>query len=189
MKMYNIVVVFFLFLISCESTTENIIESENHITASYRYDEIEKYAKSLDSSLRLKSVSSNNLNYDGTSSSWSYKYSKVLDSAFTSQYYYFSSFYGSIALDSVVNRETTIGDAFISKSWLNSNDAMRIAEKNGGKQFRTSNSNYYITASLGEAVVPNSNPFWYIKYTLYGDKNNYVVFNINAVTGSVGKYP
>ena len=189
MKPQNLVIVFCLFLISCESLTENIFESKNHITANYRYNEIEKYAKSLDSGLKLKSVSSSNVNYDGTASSWSFKYSKNLDSAFTLKHYYFSSFYESINKDSIVIRKITVGDAFISQRWFNSNEALKIAEENGGKQFRTNNSSYYITASLGEAVVPNSNPFWYIKYSTASDKNNYIVFNINAVTGSVSKYP
>jgi hypothetical protein len=189
MKLQNLVIVFCLFLISCDSSTENTYESKDHITASYRYNEIEKYAKSLDGSLNLKSVSSSNVNYDGTSSSWSYKYSKILDSAFTSKHYYFCSFYESINLDSIVTRKTTVGDAFISQSWFNSNEALKVAEESGGKQFRKNNSNCRITASLGEAVVPNSNPFWYIKYSIDGDKNNYVVFDINAVTGSVSKYP
>jgi hypothetical protein len=189
MKPQNMVIVFCLFLISCESSTENIYEGKNHITASYRYNEIEKYAKSLDSGLKLKSVSSSNVNYDGTSSSWSYKYSKILDSAFTSKHYYFSSFYELINKDSIVTRKTTVGDAFISQSWFNSNEALKVAEESGGKQFRTNNSNFHITASLGEAVVPNSSPFWYIKYSTDSDKNNYVVFNINAVTGAVSKYP
>jgi len=182
-------VVVSLFLISCESSTENTFEGKNHITARYKYNAIEKYAKSLDGSLKLKSVSSSNVNYDGTSSSWTYKYSKISDSAYISDYYYFSSIYESIREDSIITTNTTVGDAFISQSWFDSNYALKIAEENGGKQFRTSYNNCYITASLGEAVVPNSNPFWEIKYSINGDKNNYIIYNINAVTGSVGKYP
>jgi len=188
-KLKYLVIAFYLFLISCKSPTENTFEGKNHITASYRYNEIEKYAKSLDGSLKLKSISSSNINYDGTSSSWSYKYSKISDSAFISEYYYFSSFYESIKEDSIITRNTTVGDAFISQSWFDSNDALKIAEENGGKLFRTSNSNCYISASLGEAVVPNSYPFWEIRYSIDTNKNNYVVFNVNAVTGSVKKFP
>lgn len=189
MKLQNLFIVFCLFLVSCESLTENTYEGKNHITASYRYNEIEKYAKSLDGSLKLKSISSSNVNYDGASGSWLYMYSKILDSAFTSQHYYFSSCYESIACDSIVKRKTTVGDAFISQSWFNSDAALKIAEENGGKQFRTNTAGCNIAASLGEAVVPNSNPFWYIIYSLDNNENNYVVFNINAVTGSVIKYP
>lgn len=189
MKMQNLFIVFCLFLISCESLTENTYEGKNHITASYRYNEIEKYAKSLDGSLKLKSISSSNVNYDGASGSWLHMYSKILDSAFTSQHYYFSSCYESIACDSIVKRKTTVGDAFISQSWFNSDAALKIAEENGGKQFRTNTAGCNIAASLGEAVVPNSNPIWCIRYSVDNNENNYVVFNINAVTGSVIKYP
>lgn len=183
--------VIFLFLfglsfISCsesEFPTESDIEGENHITANYKYNKVEAYIKSEDEDLRLKNITSNSIDYNGFSKSWSYRYSKILDSAFTSKYYYVRSLYDSICCDSIIIGKTTVGDAFISQSWLNSNKIMEIAERNGGKEFRENIKEYNISATLSEAVVPNSQPIWNIKYSSKTNEANYLILRINAVTG------
>ncbi len=188
MKALIIIFIFCLSFIGCnknESPTVSNYEGANHITASFRNSEIEAYAKSEDAVLRLKYINSNNVNYDGYSNSWSYKYSKHLDSAFVSRHYYISSFYDSIQCDSIVIRESTVGDAFISQGWLNSDKALEISENNGGKEFRNNNSDYNISASLGEAVVPNSKPIWTIRYTSKTNKSISLYIRINAVTGAI----
>jgi len=177
-----------LFCIACnesESPTENIIEQENHITANYKFGAVEAYIKSEDKDLDLKNIMSNSIDNNGFSKSWCYRYSKILDSAFTSKYYYISSFYDSICCDSITIGATTVGDAFISQNWLNSDKIMGIAENNGGKEFRINNSSYNIYASLSEAVVPNSKPIWDIKYTSKINESISLNLRIDAVSGTI----
>ena len=143
MKAIIIIIIFCFSFISCnknDSPTENNDEELNHITANFKSNEIESYAKAEDNVLRLKNIVSNNVSYDGYSQSWTYKYTKHLDSAFTSKHYYLSSFYDSIHCDSIVITESTVGDAFISQSWLNSDEVMEIAENNGGKDYQEERS-------------------------------------------------
>ena len=168
-----------------DSSTNTAIEGDNHITSNFKFKQIDAYAKNEDNTLRLKFISSDNVSYDGCSNSWSYKYSKVLDSpAYYSKSYYLSSFYDSICCDSIVTEKSTVGDAYISKSWINSDIALKIAESKGGREFREKNPAYNIDASLGEAVVPNSYPVWNIRYTSSASSSINLVVRINAVTGS-----
>jgi hypothetical protein len=189
MKTIIIIFIFGFSFISCnknESPTDNNYEGVNHITAIFKFNEIKSYAQSEDSVLRLKNIVSDDVNYDGYSNSWSYKYSKHIDSNFvTSKHYYLSSFYDSIHCDSIVVRESTVGDAFISQSWLNSDIALEIAESNGGREFRKNNSSYNISASLSEAVVPNAKPIWNIRYTSKINESISLYIRINAVSGTI----
>jgi hypothetical protein len=196
MKTKYIIFVLCLFIVSCESSTESnlqsdfesCLESNNHISANYNYDKIVKYADSLDSDLALKCIFSNDLNYDGSSKSWSYKYSKPIDSTYLCKDYYINSSYNSVSCDSVIVRGMTVGDGYISKNWIDSDIATKIAETNGGKEFRNNNSDYNISASLGEAVVSNANPTWYITYISKSNKDKCFTASINAVTKSVHIY-
>jgi hypothetical protein len=181
--------VIFLFLISLsymvcsqnKSPTETIFEAEDHITAKYKYKEVETYIKSVDQDLKLNNVTSDSIDYKGFSKSWSYR----LDSTFMIKNYYISTHYKSICCDSIILSMPTIGDAFISKSWLNSDKIMEIAERNGGKEFRESNKVHIISANLGEAVVPNSQPFWSIRYLSRTNESNKFIITINAVSGLI----
>ena len=189
MKGIIIIFIFCFSFISCnknESPTENNYEGVNHITAIFKFNEIEAYAKAEDNALRLKNIVSNDVSYNGYSNSWSYKYSKHIDSiVVTSKHYYLSSFYDSIHCDSIVFRESTVGDAYISQSWMNSDKAFVIAENNGGKDFRKNNSSYNISASLSEAVVPNSKPIWNIRYTSKINGSISFSIRVNAISGAV----
>ena len=59
---------------------------------------------------------------------------------------------------------------------------MEIAENNGGVEFRENNKGYNISATLGEAVVPNAQPIWNIRYS---SGSNYFTIRINAISGLV----
>ena len=187
--------VIFLFLVSLsfmvckenKSPTETIFEAEDHITANYKYNEVETYIKSVDEDLKLKNVTCDSIDYKGFSKSWSFRYSKLLDSTFTIKNYYISSHYESICCDSIIISIPTEGDAFISKSWLNSDKIMEIAERNGGTEFRKNNKDHIISANLGEAVVPNSQPFWTIRYLSKTNESNKFIISINAVSGLIIK--
>ncbi|HSH64513.1 MAG TPA: hypothetical protein VLB84_01635, partial [Bacteroidia bacterium] len=107
MKAIIVIFVFCLSFIGCnknEFSTENNYEGENHITANFKSGAIEAYAKSEDDGLRLKYISSNNVDYHGYSNSWTYNYTKHLDSSLESKHYFISSFYDSIHCDSIVIR-------------------------------------------------------------------------------------
>lgn len=192
--MKNIIIGLFFCVsfISCNNNnlvnnipSDPAVERINRITAAFRAAGVEAEADNLDLSLKLKSITSNNVNVDGTSGSWTFKYTKNYANTFTVKNVYLRSSYNSIQCDSIVEREATAGDANISQKWFNSDKAMVIADKNGGNGFRTKYPDYIISASLLEAVVPNSTPYWYIRYSSKSDNGKYLVLNIDAVSGNV----
>jgi len=189
MKSIVPVVLFCLFVISCkkeESPTQTdsksvpVTEKRDSITANYQYIQVVSAAIALDSTVRFKGVIGSNLNTNGTAHSWSYKFGMTV-SPF--KYYHFTAVYDSIKFDSVSN--STVGDAFITHTWINSCDALDIAEANSGKQFRTNNPDFTISASLGEAVVPNALTCWYITYRSNINSSIYLNMTIDATTGNI----
>jgi hypothetical protein len=180
---------FCLFVVSCkkeESPTQTdsksvtVTEKRDSITANYQYSQVISAAIVRDSTVRFKGIIGNNLNTNGTSHSWSYKFGMTV-SPF--KYYHFTAVYDSIKFDST--SRTTTGDAFITHTWINSCNAMDIAEANGGMQFRTNNPDYTVRASLGEAVVPNAFTYWYITYRSNINSSVYLNLTIDATTGIV----
>jgi len=92
--------------------------------------------------------------------------------------YYFSLKVNKIKLDST--SAVKVGDSVISDTWVSSETAINAAEKNGGSAFRKEYRGCHISATLSEAVVPNSYPSWYITYNSPVE-NLYII--INALTG------
>lgn len=183
------VVLFCLLVVSCkkeESPTQTdsklvpITEKRDSITANYQYNQVASAAIALDNTVRFKGIIGSNLSTKGTSHSWSYKFGMTV-SPF--KYYHFTAVFDSIKFDSTSN--STVGDAFITHTWINSCNAMDIAEANGGKQFRTNNPDFTIHASLGEAVVPNALTCWYITYRSNINSSVYLMITIDATTGIV----
>jgi hypothetical protein len=70
---------------------------------------------------------------------------------------------------------------------MNSDIALAIAEKNGGKQFREKNPYYTISAGVSAGMLPDSvvHTDWIVTYTSTVDKNVRFFIRLNAVTGSV----
>jgi hypothetical protein len=145
--------------------------------ASHNQDKVDSLVKIMDSSARLLTISSDSVLADGTSPWWTYSY---LGS--TSYYFHTTSATASFDSASPLN---VVGASIISKAWIDSDSALVLAETQGGKSFRASNPHYRIKASLGEAVVPNSMPRWYIYYTSTVSPNISTFFNIDATRSNV----
>jgi hypothetical protein len=77
--------------------------------------------------------------------------------------YFFHTTVGTAYYDSS-NHVRSVGDAYITKPWIDSDSALALCENRGGSAFRIANPQCSIQAAVGEAVVPNSHPFWYIRY-------------------------
>jgi hypothetical protein len=179
MKLNVMILSIIFFFLNCASPTQVSIEGENGITAKYKCDAVEHLVLSSDSTLKLMSVETNAMNVDGTSKSWSFIYVKTASSY---KWYYFTATFDSVILDSISN-PNGVGAAIITQAWVNSFVAANIAESMGGKAFRSSNHDYSIIASVGEAVVPNPIISWYILYRSNIDRSIYKTFNIDARIG------
>lgn len=189
MKYMFILLSLIVLLISCDNSTETIVEPEYfgegfgenfEISASYGIDLGDDFISSIDSASQLFSVNSPDINHYGTSNIWKYKYyssdhRKVYTITFES-----GSDWLSIGVDTTANDH--VGNSIITKDWIDSDNALEIAEENGGIQFRNENADYIISASLSEALVPNSYPSWYIYYSS-ATENLYI--KVNATNGEI----
>jgi len=173
------------FLMECDKNPiNNTLIDNNRITAAYNLRVVDSLAETYSEGLQLLSIRSKNVAFDGYSQKWCFIYSSG-GIAFN---YYFHTTANEVIFDSTSSKN--IGSAFISHQWFESNEALRIAEKNGGKDFRMKNPEYTIEASLGEPNVPNSTTFWYITYLSKLDSTKSLMLGIDANTRGVTlKYP
>ncbi len=191
MKNIIAILILSLLILGCSkdsNTTDNNINdisgNDKPNTAHFNFATVEKQANTLDSNSRLKSIYAENVKIDGTADSWIFKYSSVNIGINTSKYFYFRSFDKTVKCDSIIERETTVGDAYISETWFNSDKAISIAENNGGKNFREENPDNAISASLSQAAIYNASPTWYIQYSSKINKEKHFRIRVNAVNGS-----
>lgn len=152
------------------------IENGELFSAGYRCIAVEKLALSIDSTVRLMSISTADMDIEGRAASWGY--------TFVASYppykeYHFSATSGSVRFDSI-STEMRCGAARISKPWIGSCTAAKIAENRGGATFRRDNLNCSIHASLGEAVVPNASPFWHFAYRSRLDPDKRLWISVDA---------
>ncbi len=163
------------------------IEGPGGITAAYSMARVDLLANSLDKGLRLMVVRSEEVNCDGTSAIWYYEYIGTAETM-PPPTYCFHATYFSVAFDS--NSILKVGAAVITHSWFNSNEALNIAEKNGGSNFRAQNPNCTIEACLGQPVVPNAITSWCVTYHSKTDNSKLLSLIIDANTGAItSKYP
>jgi hypothetical protein len=189
MKKLSIIIVLCIICFGCRYNLLDIIpgNSEGGITAAYKMGEVDVLAKSYKQELKLISVISENVNPDGTSTKWIYRYVATTPSELGKTYYFHATYY-EVAFDSISG--PIFGPAVITQTWFNSDKALSIAERNGGSQFRKQNLHYTIEADMGEPGIPNSTTYWWITYREAGNRNNYLMLSIDANTGIVtAKYP
>jgi len=182
-KIY-LLIVFCLLLSSC---TKNPISSHNgeDILAAFNKNKIDELARSLRNDAELINIKSNDVKLNGTSKSWIHIYYSVSSHAC----YYFHTTYNEAIFDSSSNQLVT-GSTFITHNWFNSDEAIRIAEKNSGEDFRMKNPGYSIEASLAEPLVPDSSTYWYITYRSRLDRTESLMLGVDARTGEVTlRYP
>ena len=186
MKAQIFILALLLIMEGCnrDSVNNPLIEG-NRITAAYNSSKVESLAAQYSDGLLLMSVQSENLDYDGFASKWRFRYS----SAGIAVDYYFHTSAKEVYYDSISTMKL-VGSGFIVHQWFDSDQALKIAEESGGRDFRRKNSQYIIEASLGEPVVPNSTAIWYITYRSKSDDTKALALSIDANTGKViSKYP
>jgi len=168
MKNQFLLLIIPFFLISNYQTS-----NAQSIVASHKIKEIDSLVYIIDSEVKLINVMSDSVFIDGTSLSWNYCYRNY------DVHYYFHSTFNSAIYDS---SDTLIiyGPSNISKHWIDSDSALFLAEEQGGREFRNTNIHYKITASLGEPIVPDSKPFWYINYISLDNASNQLNLIIEA---------
>jgi hypothetical protein len=142
--------------------------------ASSGYQQVLSYAKSIDKSVQLMSISSQNVNMDGSSGRWIYQFA----SNNLMVCYYFEKSFNEIKLDST--GKTPFEIAVINSNWVSSETALYNAEKNGGRTFLNEYPVDHISAELSQVLIPNSSPIWYITYS---SRVKNLTIMINAVTG------
>jgi hypothetical protein len=140
------------------------------------YQQVLSYAKSIDKSVQLITVSSQNVNMDGSSNKWKYQFV----SSNPMVCYYFEKSFNEIKLDST--GKAPFEFAGINSNWVSSETALYNAEKNGGRAFLNEYPVNHISAALSQLLIPppSSFPIWYITY--YSHVKNLTIV-INAATG------
>ena len=178
----TIVPVFAILLIACDQGSINDVprERDQAITAAFKFPAVDSLARSYSAGLRLLTIHSSNVNFDGTSAIWIYEYLGT-----TPSIYCFHSIFHAVVFDSI--SPVRDGVAIISHSWFNTDVALAIAEANGGSDFRSRNPSFSITAFLTQPLVPNANTYWYITYRSGKDPSR-VNLQIDAVSGKVADY-
>jgi hypothetical protein len=185
-------IILFISLLSLGCNTDSFIqmpgEADGRITAAYKAAAINLLASSYGKGLQLTGISSEEVNPDGSSPSWCYRYVPPPPLTISPVEYCFHATYYLVAFDSI--SPARVGAAIISHSWFDSDSALAIAERSGGTQFRSENLNCRIRASLGEPVVPNSPTYWWITYRANEDQSRALTLTIDANTGAIsGRYP
>jgi hypothetical protein len=186
MRTINIVILLIaVLLIACDqgSINQATFERADAITAAYKLPAVDSLARSYNSGLRLLTVHSPDVHFDGTSAIWMYEY--MASTSSVPFIYCFHSTFHSVVFDSVSPLRD--GVSFISHTWFNSNVALDIAETNGGYDFRARNPNHFITAFLNQPLVPNAGTYWYVNYRSSKDPSR-VNLQIDAVSGKVADY-
>ncbi len=172
MKTILIFMSFAILLISCESKTETVVAptyypegwGENiNVPASFGFQDALDFINTTDSLSKLKNIHGTNVNYLGSGSNWEYQFvSGDLEKIYLVSYEFGNDLI-TIGVDTLDNDQD--GGSIITKSWIDSDLALEIAEKNSGSKFRTENTDYQISVSLSEYVVPNSFPIWSVNYS------------------------
>ena len=179
MKNNLIISLFLLFLFqSCSVNEPN--PKDNLLTAATKISDIESLASESSKGLILKSIKSKNVQVNGEAEIWQYKYS----SGGIAVDYYFTATPNEVMLDSTSDIIWD-GEGFINNQWFDSDEAMRIAEENGGKEFRETNKDYKIEISLTEPMIPNAETYWFVKYK---SGNKILHIGINNSTKEVKLY-
>lgn len=147
--------------------------------------------KSVDSLLRIKeekaiifSIQSENVDTNGASEKWAYCYLSQIEN--NHPMYVFSATPLTVKFDSLWSNYSRDGSMIITEKWIDSDSAISLAEQNGGKNFRTKHPNNKITAHLGQALVPNSQPEWHIKYISADNSSETLLLFIKATDKTSG---
>lgn len=170
-----------LFCFCCsidEGPDQFVQESEEGITAGYKYLGVRAAVLKVDTTADLVSITTDAMNPNGTAQAWSYKFRSSI-SPYVS--YYYTAMFGDIRYDSLSSL-MTCGDARITHSWVNSNIAADIAESQGGVTFRKNYPDCAISAGLGEPVIPNPTVWWHFTYRSRPEPSKRLVVSVDAAS-------
>ena len=183
MRNLSLLCVLSMALFGCSHSTEPPLAVP--FTAKSKLDAANSLAQSHKQGLRLMSVVTKSAGFKGEAATWQYAY-HYPDTIIPPKLYWFHADANGVGFDSV--GLMGVGSAVITHSWFNSDSALFIAEQNGGSQFRSNNPTYVISASVGEPVVPNPTTFWWVYYYPSNDNSKFLLFTIDANTGTVKTY-
>jgi len=169
-----------LLLVSfCEDNPASS-ENDERILASYRSSEVEQLAKSIRADAELILIECKDVDLEGRALCWSYIYFAIAPDSL----YYFHTEREKIMFDS--SRSGALdGAGILSPDWIDSDQAIEIAEENGGQEIRAGESVFRLEGSLGKPVVPNAYNCWYIGYREEDSDALQVLFLIDAITGEL----
>lgn len=148
------------------------------ISANFNFKSVDSLLRIMEEKAEVFSIQSENVDTNGASEKWAYWYLSQLIN--THPIYVFSVTPNSVQFDSLWNNFNLDGPMIITEKWIDSDSALSLAEQNGGKNFRRLHPNSKITAHLGQALVPNSQPHWSIKYISADNTNETLLLFIKA---------
>jgi hypothetical protein len=195
MKHLSVIIFSCLLIVGCAKKDSSVNAGDEPInidapakplTAKFNYDTIKTYVSAFGTGYNLSGISSTNVTSEGRATDWAYMFRKMDPATNMEALCYMHSRNDSVQCDSVITRlgPRIEGGPISSKMWINSDVALSIAEKNGGKQFREKNQSHTIHASIA-LLAPYISLGWGVTYSSTIDKTVQLNIRINAVTGSV----
>ncbi len=184
MRIPTIICLSGIICFACNHLPSNTEPAPAPNTAAYKLADVSALAQSIAPGLRLMVIRSSDVNTDGTSQTWQYMYA---DTAVPPVCFWFHATPASVVSDSTT--PMMVGSGVIRHRWFNSDSALMLAEQHGGSQFRSSNPEYTIYASLGEPVVPNARTFWWVTYQSSANPLLQLTFSIEADSATVKVFP
>ncbi len=143
------------------------------MTAGLHSDEVKQLSEKRGDDLKLLRVQSDNVSAAGKSLQWIYTCCST--SPPDSIYFFHTTFIG--AIEDSISAHSIDGIGVINEAWIDSDEAMTIAESEGGAAFRADHPGCKISASLSRPVVPNAKTWWYIRYY---DNNHFLNIQVDA---------
>ena len=162
---------------------QNILFSQS-FTASHNKAIADSLMQQLNPDAKLLVIKSDSVFNDGTALSWFYHYMAVS----VSSHYFLHTTFASAVYDSI-NEQILDGPMIITGPWIDSDSALAIAEKKGGKEFRNNHPSYKIRAMLGQAGIPSSVPKWHIYYVSLINPDDELFINVDANLSNIDVPP
>ncbi|MGE5499028.1 MAG: YCF48-related protein [Syntrophothermus sp.] len=153
------------------------------IKANRNLRDVDSLMKQKEGRARIFSIQSDNVDTTGRSEKWSYWY---LSQAVIHSMHILSSTAYMTQYDSLWSNFYMDGGMTMTENWIDSDSALAQAERSGGKNFRLSHPKCLLSAHLGQALVPNSQPKWHIKYTSADNASDSFGLFIDATDNSSG---
>lgn len=160
----------------------NIISQS--ITAKYNLHVVDSLVYTISPNAKLRLLMSDSVFVDGTSLNWNYQYDHNTDGHDTSYYVHSSS--DSVVYDSL-NQTLIPGIMYIDSVWIDSDSALVLAEKKGGKDFRINHEKVKISACLEKPYIWDSisTNRWLIYYISLDNPSDKFFLYIKAAGDSI----